>query len=540
MERMDFVGIEREKNLARLKSESFDLLVIGGGATGAGTALDAATRGLRVAWVEKDDFSAGSSSRSTKLIHGGVRYLEQAVKRFDRSQLHLVTDALQERAILLKIAPHLSRPLGLLTPLYAKLEIPYFLTGLKVYDLLAGQSEIPRSRYVSYEEIVRDFPMVKREGLKGGVLYYDGQFDDARMNVAIAITASERGAAVVNHVEVVGLKKSGEKISGAKLRDTLTNEEWETSARVVINATGPFSDSVRRMDDPKALPILQTSSGTHLVLGKKFSPVEHGILIPRTEDGRVVFILPWNGKTLVGTTDNPATVVDNPKPTVEDRKYILRTVATYFENPPKDEDVEASWTGLRPLVFDPKATDTARLSRDHYVEISPAGLLTVVGGKWTTYRKMGLDAVEQAIQVGKLEPKQQSWTDTLPLAGGENYSPKIKEMLLSLGLEKDVADHLAQAYGSRATAVMKIANEGYEKRIYPSLPYLEAEIVYGAKLESARTIVDILARRTRMSFLDKTATHASIPKVAAILQKVLGWSDKKRESEILLAKEYFQ
>ena len=373
--------MNREEHLQRLKTQSFDLLVIGGGATGAGVALDAVSRGLSVALVERDDFSAGTSSRSTKLIHGGVRYLEQAVKKFDRTQFNLVRDALKERAILLKIAPHLSRELPLVTPLYNWLEVPYYMTGLKLYDALAGKAKLQPSRFVDAQEALNRFPMLKPEGLRGGVLYYDGQFDDARMNVSIALTAASLGAAVANHVEVTALCKEKEEgvISGAALRDTLTGEGWEVNAQVVVNATGPFTDAVRHMDDPDAPAMLSASSGAHIILDERFSPPATGLLIPQTEDGRVLFLLPWLGHTLIGTTDHPAPITPNPEATEEDIAYILRHVHRYFSLPVSRADVKASWSGLRPLVSDPSASDTARLSRDHVINISPSNLLTIAG-----------------------------------------------------------------------------------------------------------------------------------------------------------------
>jgi len=298
----------RADALARLDGGRFDLLVIGGGATGAGVALDAATRGLAVAMVERDDFSAGTSSRSTKLIHGGVRYLEKAVKEFDRTQFALVRDALRERAVLIDIAPHLARALPLVTPLYNWFQVPYFMTGLKMYDWLAGKANLHPSRFVDAKEALERFPMLRADGLRGAVVYYDGQFDDARMNVALAMTAVEEGAVVANHAEVTGLLKEEGRVRGARLRDRESGSELDVHAQVVVNATGPFTDQIRRMDDPGTPPMLTASSGIHIVLDERFSPPETGLLIPETEDGRVLFLLPWQGHTLIGTTDNPADI----------------------------------------------------------------------------------------------------------------------------------------------------------------------------------------------------------------------------------------
>ena len=536
--------MNREEHLERLKTETFDLLVIGGGATGAGVALDAASRGLSVALVERDDFSAGTSSRSTKLIHGGVRYLEQAVKKFDRTQFNLVRDALKERAILLKIAPHLSRELPLVTPLYNWLEVPYYMTGLKLYDALAGKAKLQPSRFVDAQEALNRFPMLKPEGLRGGVLYYDGQFDDARMNVSIALTAATLGAAVANHVEVTALcKETGKEngvISGAALRDTLTGEGWEVSAKVVVNATGPFTDAVRHMDDPDAPAMLSASSGAHIVLDERFSPPATGLLIPQTEDGRVLFLLPWLGHTLIGTTDHPAPITPHPEATEDDIAYILRHVHRYFSLPVSREDVKASWSGLRPLVSDPSASDTARLSRDHVINISPSKLLTIAGGKWTTYRKMALDTVDEAVKLGNLGPQQPSQTETLMLVGAKDYSSAGTGALQErFGLELDVASHLNGAYGDQAFRVAELAADGFGARLAPQHPYLEAEVVYAARFEGAHTLTDVLARRLRLGFLDRAATQDALPRVAKLLGDVLGWDDARREEEMRKARRYF-
>lgn len=519
----------REKHIEQMKNgDAFDLLVIGGGATGAGVALDAASRGLRVAMVERDDFSAGTSSRSTKLIHGGVRYLEKAVKEFDRTQFNLVRDALRERAILIEIAPHLAHPLELVTPLYNWLQVPYYMTGLKMYDWLAGKANLRASTYVDAKKALDRFPMLKKEGLRGGVVYVDGQFDDARMNVALAMTAAEQGAAVANHTEVVGLVKRDDKVRGASVRDRLTGDSWVIDARVVVNATGPFTDVIRRMDDPNVKPMLETSSGAHIVLDSRFSPPETGLLIPETEDGRVLFLLPWLGHTLVGTTDNPAQVTEHPKATEDEVEYILRHIRKYFDVPVERSDVLSTWSGLRPLVRDPDASDTAGLSRDHVINISEAELLTIAGGKWTTYRKMALDAVDEARKLGKLGGDDETETDALVLVGGRDYEPQGAGALQeSYGLDAEIASHLNRAYGDRAGQVAELAKQGLGARLAENHLYLEAEVVYAARAEFARTTTDVLARRTRLGFLDRDAAVAAVPRVSELLAEELDWSDER-------------
>lgn len=525
--------MERETQVRELKAGDFDVLVIGGGATGTGVALDAVTRGLKTALVERNDFSSGTSSRSTKLIHGGVRYLEQAVLKFDRTQFNLVRDALHERATLLRIAPHLAHPLAILTPLYNRLDVPYYRSGLKLYDHLAGKHSLHKSFFVGAKEAQQKFPMLKGENLRGGVVYYDGQFDDARMNTLIAMTAVEHGAKVANHVEVKSLLHHQTKVVGAKLRDCLSGEEWEIRARVVVNATGPYSDSIRVMDMKSARPLLTASSGAHIVLDKKYSPPETGLLIPKTEDGRVLFLLPWLGHTLVGTTDHPAKIVDHPKAESSDIDYILRQMQDYFGLSVKKKEILASWSGLRPLVSDPRAADTARLSRDHIIQISDSGLITVTGGKWTTYRKMAEDTVDHITQfLGNIFVGP-CCTEKLVLRGGKDYAPDgWRTLVIDHQLPEDVAKHLHRAYGTLATKVLGGAKGNAVKRLDPGYPFLEQEISYVIKEEMARNIVDILARRLRLTFLNTKITEKVAPRVAEIAAKELGWDEKTKQAAI--------
>lgn len=511
--------MNRSKNIQRLKSESFDILVVGGGATGTGTALDAASRGLKTALVERYDYSSGTSSKSTKLLHGGVRYLEQAVKKIDRVQYKLVKDALHERSTLLKLAPHLTRSLALVTPLYRTMEAPYYMAGLKLYDWLAGRKGLTHSHYVSAQQALQKFPMLRQEGLKGAVVYYDGQFDDARMNICLAVTAIEQGAALANYVAVESLLKHNGKIIGVQARDKETEESFPIKAKVVVNACGPFCDSIRKMDNPNVEPMLTVSSGIHIVLDKKFSPPETGLLIPKTEDKRVLFLLPWQGHTLVGTTDNPAPIEDNPQVNSKDIEYILRQLKQYFSMEVQKKDVLSSWCGLRPLISKLKSHDTARLSRDHIVNVSESNLITVTGGKWTTYRKMAVDTVSQAVRVGQLKPLRPSMTDKIPLAGGEKFKSSIaNEIEKKYGYEKSVCVHLMEAYGSRAFEVLKLTQE-FPGKLVDSHPYLVAEVIYAVRFEGARTAEDVLARRLRLAFLDDKSAQTIYPKVQEWIKK---------------------
>ncbi len=526
------LSMDRSSLLQKLRSEHFDLLVIGGGATGAGIALEGASRGLKVALVERDDYASGTSSRSTKLIHGGVRYLQQAVLKLDRSQFYLVRDALHERATLVRLAPHLSHPLPIVTPIYNWFGIPYYRVGLKVYDWLAGKENLSPSRFLSAKSALKNFPMLKAKGLRGGVRYFDAQFNDARMNVSIILTAIRHGATCLNHAVITRLLKENNRLCGALVLDPESGEEIQVRAKVLLNAAGPFVDSIRHMDDPDAKSMLRVSSGIHIVLDKRFSPPDTGLLIPKTEDGRVLFLLPWLGHTLVGTTDNPARLEANPQPQEEEIQYILRHLQTYFEETVRREDIRAAWSGLRPLVSNPKAADTAKLSRDHIINISSSGLITVAGGKWTTYRRMAVDAVDQAIRRGGLNPSESSMTHRIPLEGAEGYSAQLAQHLSdTFKLDTDIAFHLARSYGGQALQVLKIAEAGYQNRLVPDHPYLEAEILYAVQNEFARNAVDILARRMRLTFLDAEAARKALPRVLDLAAPLLGWSDTRRREE---------
>lgn len=521
--------MSREETVKRLKQGHFDILVIGGGSTGSGVALDAAARGLKVVLVEKEDFGSGTSARSTKLIHGGVRYLEQAFMRLDRGQFNLVRDGLRERAVLLQNAPHLAWPLPLVIPLYRSLYVPYYWFGMKIYDALAGRANLGPSRFLSPAMTLQHLPRLRSQGLIGGLLYYDGQFDDARLNVSIALTASEYGAAIINHAVVIDLIKNDGRIAGVMVRGASEEGEWEIRASSVINATGPFSDQIRKLDDPKASPMLQVSSGIHIVLDGKFSSKETGLLIPKTEDGRVLFILPWMSHTIIGTTDSSADPTHNPPVHEEEIEYLLRYAKMYLDAPMSKEDVKSAWAGLRPLVADPAKSDSARLSRDHVILESPSGMITIAGGKWTTYRKMAQDAVDHAVGVDKPAPCR---TPRLPLVGAARYDPNFSAELQTVyGMDSDVASHLNRSYGDRAEHLAKLADESLNTRLAAGHPYIEAEVVWAARFELARTPLDVLARRTRLAFLDRAAAIEALPRVVGLLADEFSWDADRRDSE---------
>ena len=526
--------MKRDNNLAQLKNgQIFDLLVIGGGATGCGVALDAAARGLKVALVEKNDFSEGTSSRSTKLVHGGVRYLEMAVKKLDRVQYNLVKDGLHERGLLLKNARHLSNRLALVTPLYKWIDVPYVFAGLKFYDILSGKQNIGHSRLLSRKEALKRFPGLKAEGLKAGVLYYDGQFHDARMALSLALTAEDQGAVISNHVAVTDILKENGKISGAELQDSLTGDRWQIKACGVINATGPFVDNIRMMDNPEAPKILSASTGIHIILDKRFAPPDTGLMIPETEDGRVLFVLPWEDHAIVGTTDEPAEVTEHPLPLESEIEYLLRHVTRYFNLKVEKSDIKSVWSGLRPLVSDPKATDTAKLARDHVIEDSEDGLLTIAGGKWTTYRKMALDTVDHAINVFQLSaPQPTCQTEQLPILGSASYSEQgDQELIKKYNFNPDIAAYLNRTYGDQAEKIAELSSEGYSARLVDNHPVIEAEIIYAARFELAERAIDVLARRTPLALLDTEATKQAVVRVLEIMASELHWDQKRIDEE---------
>ncbi|KAI3913817.1 hypothetical protein MKW92_025424 [Papaver armeniacum] len=542
---------EQEEKMSGSNSKSpFDVLVIGGGATGSGVALDAASRGLRVALVEREDFSSGTSSRSTKLLHGGVRYLEKAFFNLDYGQLKLVFHALEERNRVIQNAPHICRALPTMTPCYSWFEVVYYWAGLKVYDLVAGSGTLRLSRYYPAQKAVTVFPTLAKEcngrKLRGAVVYCDGQMDDSRLNIGLACTAALAGAAVLNHVEVVSLLKdeiSG-RVIGAQVRDNLTEKEFDVYAKVIINAAGPFCDFLRKMADSGATNIISPSSGAHVVLPDYFTPEDMGLLIPKTKDGRLVFMLPWRGKTLAGTTDSSTTITDLPQPQSEEIDFILHAIEDYLSIKVRTSDILSTWSGIRPLAIDPSAKDTASISRDHLVHVDCPGLITISGGKWTTYRSMAEDAVNAAIKHGELNPLRRCVTADLAIVGAEGWKPSaFVEMAQSYvrrkqtrdgkvvpgALGTSIAKHLSCAYGSMATHVASIAQEeDLGKRLAHGYPYLEAEVAYCARNEYCETAIDFIARRTRLAFLDVNAATNALPRVIEILAIEHGW-DKGRQ-----------
>ncbi|KAL9649367.1 hypothetical protein ABK040_016194 [Willaertia magna] len=520
-----------------ISNNEFDLIVIGGGSTGAGVALEAISRGLKVLLVESEDFSSGTSSRSTKLLHGGVRYLKKALTNFDLSQFHLVKEALHERWVLFNQAPHLTNFIPIITPVYTWSEIIPTYLQLKIYDWIA----IPRilsSYFVNTMEALRLFPMIKQEELKGAVIYYDGQFDDARFNLAIILTLIQKGGIALNRCRVINLTHDSKtnQLNGAVIRDELTNQTLTVKSKVIINAAGHFADDIRLMDDPSSKKVLQASAGTHIVLDGKYCPPNEGLLIPRTKDNRVLFMLPWNNKTLAGTTDSPSEITNNPRPKEKEIQYILDHINQYFEVKVNRDKVLSAWSGIRPLKKAEEAKDTASISREHAIYISPSGLLTIIGGKWTTYRSMAMDILDKAIKQGNLQPICSSVTENIKLIGGDEYNPKFTS---KLPFDSDIAYHLNRAYGDQSYLVADIAKkENLSNRLHPNYPFIEAEVIYHVRYEYAVKILDILERRTRISLLDNNASRSLVGKVSNLMAKELHWGNDKRAVEEKEALDY--
>ncbi|XP_010267192.1 PREDICTED: glycerol-3-phosphate dehydrogenase SDP6, mitochondrial isoform X2 [Nelumbo nucifera] len=539
-----------------------DVLVVGGGATGCGVALDAASRGLHVGLVEREDFSSGTSSRSTKLIHGGVRYLEKAVFNFDYGQLRLVFHALKERKQVIENAPHLCQALPCMTPCFDWYEVVYYWMGLKLYDLVAARHLLHLSRYYSAQESIELFPTLARKGndksLKGTVVYYDGQMNDSRLNVGLACTAALAGAAVLNHAEVIDFLKDDvtERIVGVHIRNKLTGKEFDTYAKVVVNAAGPFCDSVRKLADKGAQSMICPSSGVHIVLPDYYSPEGMGLIVPKTKDGRVVFMLPWLGRTIAGTTDSSTTITMLPEPRESEIQFILDAICDYLNVKVRRTDVLSAWSGIRPLAMDPSAKNTESISRDHVVCEDYPGLITITGGKWTTYRSMAEDAVNAAIKSGKLSPTNGCLTNHLRIVGGDGWDPASFTVLAQQYvrmkkanngevvpgvMDSAAAKHLSHAYGTLAERVAAIAqNENLGKRLAHGYPFLEAEVAYCARHEYCESAVDFVSRRSRLAFLDTDAAGRALPRIIQILATEHKWNESRQKEELHKAEVFLE
>jgi glycerol-3-phosphate dehydrogenase len=527
--------MQRDEMLRKIRErrEPWDIAVIGGGATGVGVAVDAASRGLDVVLVEAHDFGKGTSSRSTKLVHGGVRYLEQG-------NVALVMSALKERGLMRQNAPHLVHDLAFVVPNYSWWEAPFYGIGLKLYDLLAGKYGFGPSKLLSREETLERLPALDPTELRGGVVYYDGQFDDARLLVHLAMTAADCGGTLVNYCPATGLMRDADGyVNGLTARDEETGEELSIPARIVVNATGVFTDTIRRMADPGIDPIVVTSQGIHLVFDRSFLKSDTALMVPRTSDGRVLFVIPWHGHAVAGTTDTPLDAPSlEPHPLDEEIEFILETASVYLTHRPTRADVLSVYAGLRPLVKGEGKTST--LSRDHVIHVDTFGLLTITGGKWTTYRHMAEDCVDHAITLGKLRDETCK-TRNLRIHGYSEPAPEGGGVDIE-GVH-DGYDPLG-VYGADADAIrgLAAADPALAAQLDPELPYIGGEIVWAARAEMARTVEDALARRTRALFLNAGSAIAMAPAVARLLASELGrnqaWVDAQVTEFRQLAAQY--
>ncbi|MFH0881612.1 MAG: glycerol-3-phosphate dehydrogenase/oxidase [bacterium] len=478
----------------------WDMVVVGGGATGSGIALDAAARGYRILLLEQDDFSKGTSSRSTKLAHGGVRYLQQG-------NLTLVLEALHERGLMIRNAPHLVHNLPFVVPNYDWWEAPFYGIGLKLYSVLAGRHNLGETRLLSRDETLERIPTIETNGLRGGVIYHDGQFDDSRFVIALLQTAVEQGAVALNYMKVTGLTKTDGFVDGVTVHDEESGANHELRARAVINATGPFSDALRRLDDPNASAFIRPSQGVHIVIDRRFLPGDNAIMVPHTDDGRVMFAIPWQNRVIVGTTDTPVHQIPlEPIPLKEEVDFLVGHAARYLSQDPTHSDVLSVFAGIRPLVGPADDNgNTAAISRDHTIAISHSGLVTIAGGKWTTYRRMAEETVDHAAVIARLD-EQPCVTSNLNIHGYHTHSHEFGELA---------------EYGSDAPDILALAKQEKKlgERLHSNLPVIGAQIVWAVREEMARSLEDVLARRTRSLLLDAKASLAIAPKVAEIMSK---------------------
>jgi glycerol-3-phosphate dehydrogenase len=536
----------RTRNLARMKDERFDVLVIGGGVTGAGVAVDAAARGYRVALVEKTDFASGTSSKSTKLVHGGIRYLPN----FDFA---LVREALTERGILLKNAPFLVEPIGFVLPLYKgdrhPVGIPFSTPGgiglrfvlgmgLWLYDLLAGRRNVKRHRHINREEVLHLAPTLVQEGLKEGFIYYDAQTNDTRLTMALIRTAAQQGAVIANYIEVVSFVMEQGTVTGAVVRDTLGNHEFTVQARHIVNATGIFSEEVESLTGKEPQVSVEPSKGVHLVLSREQLKLDDfAVVLPETDDRRILFIVPWGSRAIFGTTDTGSGDLNHPLATNQDISYLLEHLNRYLSINLTPDDIVSTYAGYRPLVRPGRGTthSSAKLSRTHAVLQSPSGLVTVVGGKMTTYRRMAQDTVDLLSRRDGYVPLHP--TEHLLLYGSAGW-PGVQQELHAkgtrLGLSEKTITHLAKSYGAETEQVLKLIvdDASLAQLLIDDLPYIRAEVVHACRAEMAMTPYDVLARRTRITLEDYQRGMSVVETVARLMAKELGWSSGQQQTMI--------
>ena len=517
--------------------DTFDMIIIGGGATGAGIALDATLRGYSVLLLEKNDFASGTSSKSSKLIHGGVRYLEKAVKNLDRAQYDLVKEALYERALFIKNAPHLAKKLKLDTPIYDNLELVYVYIGLLLYQLISGKKNIGQNSFINKTLLALLQPSIKKDGLEGAVSFFDGKFIDSRMVIALLQTAQSNGAVIKNYSEVTQfMYKNSNKIEALNYKDLFSGENKTVKSNCIINATGTNVDNIRLLDDKTTKEILQLSSGIHIVIPKKFLPNDEAILIPKTSDGRVVFVLPYFSECLVGTTDNPTFYEENPKASEDEINFLLDEINSYFDVEVNKEHILSTWSGIRPLIKVQSDDISSNIVREHSIELSKSNLVSIAGGKWTTYRKMAEDLVDFVIENQLVKKRKKCKTKHYKLVGSKSSLKKTKYELKELvgnRLKTQSINSLLNLYGDKSIEVVNIAIQyNAFALIHKDLPFIKAEVIYCIKYEYIQRPIDFISRRICLSFVNKQKALEIVKYVTNVMKTKLLWDEKKEKEEL--------
>lgn len=527
----------REQTISQMKKKLYDILIIGGGISGAGCALDGATRGLKVSMVEAGDFGQETSSKSTKLIHGGVRYLETAFKTFDLGNLKLVLEALYERKFILDALPYLAKPIKIMLPVYNRLMIPYFLAGLKMYDLFSWSRSLGPSHYISSDKTARNFPHIEKKGLKGSIVYYDGIHDDARSNLMVVLTAAYYGADVLNYCKVVKLLKNNGVITGVLAENTLTNEKFEIHAKSIISTVGPFTDQIKEMANQQSRNLVVPSSGVHVVVPKEYGAHNMGLLDPNTEDGRMLFFIPWLNTNILGSTDNSCKVENNPTAKEDEIQFVLNEANKFLRKKRQltKKHILSTWSGIRPLVKDPKNSKTKTIARNHIVYQTDENLIVLAGGKWTTYRAMAEDAINMAIDKNNLIAERPCITPFIKMIGTHGYNADLYVKLQrEINISEQEAKHLIERFGDRAMLMNNYKHKDNTlTKLHPNHPFTKEEVQYSIDHELACKSSDILTRRMRLGFIDVKAAEQALDSVLEIFKKNLKIDTGKEKKECI-------
>lgn len=529
----NFKPDSRNERIQQLKQEVFDVLIIGGGATGSGCALDAATRGLRVALIERYDFGSETSSKSTKLLHGGIRYLEKAIMRFSLTQLLLVFQALSERWIILKMAPFLTRIIPIMVPIYQKYKMPYYWILLKLYDKMSMFKSLGRSYFLNRDDTVERFGRLAMTKLAGTIVYFDGSFDDSRMNILVSVTSAAHGAVISNYIRFDSFNHlKPDIIESANCTDLISGKEFKIKAKSFISAAGPFTDEIRKINNKQADRMMVASHGTHIVLPAHYCPHNMGLVDGKTADNRILFVLPWRDLTLVGSTDVVKELNVRPKPTIEDVEFLCRELQRYTTLLVSRRDVLAAWTGIRPLVRDLQASSSEGMVRSHKISKECQNLFVITGGKWTTFRKMAEETIDKVIGECSLEPKRGCVTRHIVLIGSNGYSRDLYyEIKEELGIDEMYAEHLLKHYGTRSRLFKKYI-EKYNTRLTEKYLFRSADVVYCIDYEYACNISDILNGRFMVGYSDVREAYNMIRPIGKIMAEIFEWDAIKEELEV--------